>query len=63
VIELRGDFKIKNDMWTALHEWGYKIEKWISTQFAAIDVQDISDEVERYYKIAGKSRVLEENGN
>jgi hypothetical protein len=58
VLELRFDYNLKNDMWVALHEWGPKSAAWCQTQFAEIDVKNISAEVERYYKIASKSRVL-----
>ena len=42
VFELRRDFKLKNDMWTALHEWDFKTAEWYKSQFSQIDVRDIS---------------------
>lgn len=63
VFELRRDFKLKNDMWTALHEWDFKTAEWYKSQFSQIDVRDISAQVDRYFKVASRSRVLEEQGN
>lgn len=63
VRELRDEFRLKNDLWGALHEWNQKIPIWISTQFSQIDVASITGDVERYYKIAQRSKALEENGN
>jgi dynein heavy chain len=63
VREIRDEFKLKNDLWGALHEWNQKIPVWINTQFSQIDVQGIGADVERYYKIAQRSKALEENGN
>ena len=63
VAEMRRDFKLKNDMWVALHEWNYKIVTWNDTQFSEIDVDSITKEVDMYYKIAVRSRMLEEQDN
>ena len=61
--ETRQQYKLLFDMWNALHEWGFKIVKWRSTQFALIDVAEISKEVDGYYRISQKSRRLEDQGN
>lgn len=57
---MRRDFKLKNDMWVALHEWSYKVVTWFQTQFSEINVEGISKDVDYYYKVAVRSRVLEE---
>lgn len=52
VWELRIDYKIKLDLWTSLYEWDDKFESWKTASFAKIDVNSISEEVEKSYKIA-----------
>ena len=61
--EMRRDFKLKYDMWLALHEWNTKIVTWNTTAFQKIDVDQISKDVDNYYRIAMRSRALEEQGN
>ena len=63
VVEMRRDFRLKYDMWLALHEWGIKIVTWHTTAFQKIEVDNIVKEVDNYYRIAMKSRALEEQGN
>ena len=63
VFELHKDFQRKYDMWKALHEWQDKVVGWNDTAFSVIDVTKISTEVDRYHKIAKKSKILEEQGN
>jgi dynein heavy chain len=63
VVDTRRDYKLKADLWNSLHEWTYKTLKWNSTSFGVIDVDAISKEVDHYYRIAQRSRVLEEDGN
>ena len=63
VYELQKDFQKKFNMWRALHEWQHKILDWNDTAFSIIDVDKISKEVDMYYKIAKKSKDLEEQNN
>jgi dynein heavy chain len=63
VYELKQDFKLKNDMWTAMHEWQFKVAQWNETPFNVIDVEEISKEVDRCYRVAQRSKALEEQGN
>lgn len=63
VAEMKRDFKLKNDMWTALYEWSSKIVTWNSTPFKLIDVEQIGKDVDNYYRIAMRSRILEDQGN
>jgi dynein heavy chain len=63
VNDMRRDYRLKYEMWLALYEWSYKITEWTATPFSQIDVDSISKEVDNYFKIAMRSRVLEEQGN
>mmetsp|Transcript_7627 Transcript_7627/g.14387 ORF Transcript_7627/g.14387 Transcript_7627/m.14387 type:complete len:3920 (+) Transcript_7627:928-12687(+) len=63
VRDLRDEFRIKNDLWNALNEWNQKIPVWLNTQFSLIDVQGITNDVDRYIKIAKRGEVLKENNN
>lgn len=63
VDDMKADFKILKDMWTALLEWGPKETQWLTTPFNLIDVGNISKEVENYYKVSKRSAKLEDKGN
>ena len=63
VFELRIDYGIKHGLWSSLYEWDDKFESWKITEFAKIDVNQISEEVEKSYKVAQRAKVLEEEGN
>ena len=63
VNEMRRDFKLKSDMWNALYEWSTKVNQWCNTPFKDIDVDQITKEVDQYYRIALRSRALEEQQN
>ncbi|CAG9317056.1 unnamed protein product [Blepharisma stoltei] len=63
VINLRQDYILKNDMWSALNDWTGKLGMWKETPFKSIDVETIGEEVEGFYKVSLRSRQLEEQGN
>lgn len=50
------EFRLKNDLWNGLHEWAYKVVRWNESPFNAIDVENISNEVAYYDKIAKKCK-------
>ncbi len=39
-------------MWTGIKVWGELSKGWQLTKFADIDVEDLSDRVENFFKIA-----------
>jgi len=52
--QLRDDLKIRADMWRYLSTWEDKQQEWIKLQFAQIDAKDISDQADRYAKVANR---------
>ena len=52
--QLRGDLKLRSDMWRSLSAWEEKQQEWIKVQFSKINAKDISDEADKYAKVANR---------
>lgn len=52
--QLRDELKIRADMWRSLSTWEDKQQEWIKLQFSAIDAKYISDEADKYAKVANR---------
>jgi dynein heavy chain, axonemal len=52
--QLRDDLRIRADMWRSLSTWEEKQEEWVKLQFSKIDAKNISDEADKYAKVANR---------
>ena len=60
--QLREDLTLRCLMWRSLKEWEELTEKWIGTQFGAIDAKDIAGQADKYAKICARlEKNLDEN--
>lgn len=52
--QLRDELRIRADMWRALSTWEDKQQEWVKLQFSKIDAKSISDEADKYAKVANR---------